>query len=67
MLFPITNATELVERTNTSVTTVTGSPVLAVTLGHGLNFDGLVEPVRILLRLNDLGVSSINESVSICV
>ena len=67
MLFPITNATELVERTNTSVTTVTGSPVLAVTVGRGLNFDGLVEPVRILLRLNDLGVSSIHESVSICV
>ena len=66
MFFPITNATELVERTNTSVTTVTGSPVLAVTVGRGLNFDGLVEPVRILLRLNDLGVSSINESLSIC-
>ena len=66
MFFPITNATELVERTNTSVTTVTGSPVLAVTVGRGLNFDGLVEPVRILLWLNDLGVSSINESDSIC-
>ena len=57
MFFPITNATELDERTNISVTTVVGSPVLAATVGPGLNFSGLVDPVRISLRLNDLGVS----------
>ena len=57
VLFPITNATEVVERTNTSVTTVVGSPVLAATVGPGLNFNGLVDPVVISLRLNDLGVS----------
>ena len=57
MFFPIRNATELVERTNTSVTTVVGSPVLAATVGPGLNFSGLVDPVMISLRLNDLGVS----------
>ena len=57
VLFPITNATEVVERTNTSVTTVVGSPVLAATVGPGLNFSGLVDPVVISLRLNDLGVS----------
>ena len=59
VFFPITNATELDERTNTSVTTVVGSPVLAATVGPGLNFSGLVDPVMISLRLNDLGVSVI--------
>ena len=58
VLFPITNATELVQRTNASVTTVVGSPVLKATVGPGLNFSGLVEPVRISLRLNELEVSS---------
>ena len=57
MLFPITNATELVQRTNASITTVVGSPVFAATVGPGLNFSGLVEPVRISLRLNELEVS----------
>ena len=57
MLFPITNATQLVQRTNASITTVVGSPVLAATVGPGLNFSGLVEPVRISLRLNELEVS----------
>ena len=57
MLFPITNATKLVQRTNASVTTVVGSPVLAVSVGPGLNFSGLVEPVRIKLQLNELEVS----------
>ena len=57
MLFPITNATQLVQRTNASITTVVGSPVLAVSVGPGLNFSGLVEPVRISLRLNELEVS----------
>ena len=57
VLFPITNATQLVQRTNASITTVVGSPVLAVSVGPGLNFSGLVEPVRISLRLNELEVS----------
>ena len=57
VLFPITNATKLVQRTNASVTTVVGSPVLAVSVGPGLNFSGLVEPVRIKLQLNELEVS----------
>ena len=66
VFFPIRNATELDEGTNTSVTTVVGSPVLAATVGRGLNFNGLVDPVRISLRLNDLGVSvdDFNSSVS---
>ena len=45
---------------NTSVVTVVGSPVLAATIGLRQNFRGLTEPVRILLRLNDLGVSDRN-------
>ena len=57
VLFPITNATQLVHRTNASITTVVGSPVLAVSVGPGLNFSGLVEPVRISLQLNELEVS----------
>ena len=57
VLFPITNAMELVQRTNASVTTVVGSPVLAATVGPGLNFSVLMEPVRISLRLNELEVS----------
>ena len=57
VLFPITNATKLVQRTNASVTTVVGSPVLAVSVGPGLNFSGLVEPVRLKLQLNELEVS----------
>ena len=57
VLFPIRNATKLVQRTNASVTTVVGSPVLAVSVGPGLNFSGLVEPVRIKLQLNELEVS----------
>ena len=45
-LFPITNAT-----------TVVDTPVLAVTVGSGLNFSNLTDPVRVLLRLNELEVS----------
>ena len=56
-LFPIKNATEILRETNASVTTVVGSQVLAVTVGPGLNFNGLVDPVRILLWLKDLEVS----------
>ena len=52
MLFPIANDTETFPRTN-SITTVVGSPVLAATVGPGLNFVRLAEPVRILLRLNE--------------
>ena len=61
VFFPITNATELIERTNTTVTTVVDSPVLAATVGPGLNFSGLEDPVRILLRLNELGQVSMDE------
>ena len=57
VLFPITNATEIIQGTNTSVTTVLGSPVLAATIGVGLNFSGLKEPVTILLQLNEMDVS----------
>ena len=46
VLFPIAN-----------VTTVVGTPVLAATVGSGLNFSNLAEPVRVLLRLNELEVS----------
>ena len=63
VFFPITNATELVERTNTTVTTAVGSPVLAATVGPGLNFSELEEPVRILLRLNEQGPVSVDESL----
>ena len=54
VLFPIT------KETNASTTTVVGSPVLAATVGFGQNFNGLAEPVTILLRLNQLEVSGIN-------
>ena len=57
VLFPITNATKIIQGTNASVTTVLGSPVLAATIGSGLKFSGLKEPVRILLRLNEMNVS----------
>ena len=62
-LFPIRNATKINQETNDSVTTVVGSPVLAATVGPRLNFSGLDEPVRILLRLNELEVS--NREISI--
>ena len=45
-LFPTKNAT-----------TDVGSPVLGVTVGPGLNFSNLTEPVSILLRLNEVEVS----------
>lgn len=57
VLFPIMNATQINQETNASVTAVVGSPILAATVGPGLNFSGLEEPVSIFLRLNDLGVS----------
>ena len=60
VLFPITNATEQVQGTNASITTVVGSPVLGITVGPRLNFSNLTVPVRILLRLNELEVSDWN-------
>ena len=53
MLFPIANDTETIVETNSSIRTVVGSPVLAATVGPGLNFVELAEPVRVLLRLNE--------------
>ena len=49
VLFPIMNDTQPIPET---ITTVVGSPVLAATVGTGLDFAELSEPVRILLRLN---------------
>ena len=57
-LFPITNATEQVQGTNASITTVVGSPVLSATVGPGQNFSNLTEPVRVLLRLHELEVGN---------
>ena len=54
VLFPIANDTQMYQDTAASVTTVVGSPVLAATVGPGLNFTGLEEPVRILLRMNEV-------------
>ena len=55
VLFPIINDAEINQETNSPITTVVGSPVLAATVGPagGLVFGGLVEPVRILLRMNE--------------
>ena len=55
-LFPIANATEQVQGTNASITTVVGSPVLSATVGSGQNFSNLTEPVRVLLQLHELEV-----------
>ena len=54
VLFPIT------EETNASTKTVVGSPVLAATVGSGQDFNGLAEPVTIMLRLNQLRVGDKN-------
>ena len=48
VLFPITSR---IDRTNSSVRTVIGSPVLGILVGLGLTFSGLVDPVRITLQL----------------
>ena len=50
MLFPITNTT------NASVVTVVGSPVLGVTVGSGLSFRDLEDPVSIMLWLTEMEV-----------
>jgi len=47
------NNTQPIPETNSSIRTVVGSPVLAATVGPGLNFVELPEPVRVLLRLNE--------------
>jgi len=63
VLFPITNNTQPIPETNSSITTVVGSPVFAATVGPGLNFVELSEPVRVLLQLNeqvDLEVGGMN-------
>ena len=57
-LFPITNATEQVQGTNASITTVVGSPVLSATVWSEQNFSNLTEPVRVLLRLYELKVGN---------
>ena len=71
VLFPIAKPPQIDQGMNTSVTTVVGSPVFAVTVGLRQSFSELTEPVRILLRLNDLGVSDRNvcesSSVLVCV
>ena len=71
VLFPIAKAAQIDQGMNTSFTTVVGSPVFAATVGLRQRFSGLTEPVRILLRLNDLGVSDRNvcgsSSVFVCV
>ena len=47
VLFPIPSGQER----NSSVTTVVGSAVLGIHIGLGLRFSGLVDPVRIMLRV----------------
>ena len=56
VLFPAINATEQVQGTNASITTVVGSPILGTIVGVEQNFRNLTEPVTILLRLNELEV-----------
>jgi len=55
VFFPITNDTQRDQETNSSITTVVGSPVLAATctVGSELSSIGMAEPVRILLQLNE--------------
>ena len=57
-LFPITNATEQVQGTNASITTIVGAPILSATVGSKQNFSNLTEPVRVLLRLHELEVGN---------
>ena len=47
VLFPITSGQER----NSPVTTVVGSAVLGIHIGLGLRFSGLVDPVKIMLRV----------------
>ena len=63
VLFPIANDTQMHQDTDASVTTVVGSPVLVATVGPGLNFTGLEEPVRILLRMNEVSAGYVLEVV----
>ena len=65
-LFPITDNVQIVPGTNETITTIVGSPVLGATVGPGLSFSNLAEPVRILLRLNELEVGYGNIVVTAC-
>ena len=58
VLFPIMNSTQIDQTNNASITTVVGSSILAATVGPGLSFSGLEEPVSILLRLNEVSYRS---------
>ena len=62
-LFPITDNVQIVPGTNETITTIVGSPVLGATVGPGLSFSNLAEPVSILLRLNELEVGYGNMTV----
>ena len=53
VLFPITSR---MDRTNSSVRTVIGSPVLGILVGLGLTFSRLVDPVSITLQLQQKDV-----------
>ena len=60
VLFPAINATEQVQGTNASITTVVGSPILGTIVGAEQNFRNLTEPVTILLQFNELEVGDWN-------
>ena len=57
VLFPITSGQER----NSSVSTVVGSAVLGIHIGLGLRFSGLVDPVRIMLRVKqqEVGINNV--------
>ena len=57
VLFPITSGQER----NSSVSTVVGSAVLGIHIGLGLRFTGLVDPVRIMLRVKqqEVGINNV--------
>ena len=59
VLFPVTSGQER----NSSVTTVVGSAVLGIHIGLGLSFSGLVDPVKIMLRVKqqEVGINSVCE------
>ena len=57
VLFPITSGQER----NSPVTTVVGSAVLGIHIGLGLRFSGLVDPVKIMLRVKqkEVGINNV--------
>ena len=64
------NSTQINQTTNASITTVVGSSILAATVGPGLSFSRLEEPVSIFLRLNEVSDRSAFERwlcVCVCV